>query len=478
MAPHGDVVVVGGSIAGASTALMLARAGRRVTLVEPEPELLTVDEPTLRPGAPQTVHAHGFMCRSRIELATRLPDVLDAAHDAGAVDWDFLSLLPAHLQDGGRPGDEDFVTMKTRRVTLDRALWGVLAAEPGIEVVEDRVTELLVDDGRPPGVRGVRTRSGHELRGDVVVDAGGRRSPVRRWLSRAGIVQPAATSACGVQYHTLHLGIGPGERPPHGFAVVAEYPTFVILQFFGDDDTAMLAIGAYRDEPLLRAFTDRDVVLRVLAESPPHAPWLAMSEVISPLFVMGAFDNVLRRLVADGEPLVLGLHQVGDAHCLTNPTRGRGMSLALAAVGRLCDLLAEHPDDHRKRALEYDAWVERVLGVYWRESAAADLGWGGRFRANLAGRAVPPHAPGLELPPGSTVSPQEFDRAADADPDLMRAALRAAMLLDDDRRVGTPEVQERVRQVVDGLPDPDPEPPPTGGLHDRAHLEEVLAPGA
>jgi hypothetical protein len=37
----------------------------------------------------------------------------------------------------------------------------------------------------------------------------------------------------------------------------------------------------------------------------------------------------LRRLVVDGVPVVTGLHAVGDSVCTTNPTLGRGLSLAL-----------------------------------------------------------------------------------------------------------------------------------------------------
>uniref|UniRef100_UPI003A5BCA62 hypothetical protein n=1 Tax=Nocardioides sp. TaxID=35761 RepID=UPI003A5BCA62 len=62
-----SAAVIGGSVAGSASALLLARAGWAVTLVEPGlPDLLEPGaQPTSRRGAPQAIHAHGFGSRSR-----------------------------------------------------------------------------------------------------------------------------------------------------------------------------------------------------------------------------------------------------------------------------------------------------------------------------------------------------------------------------------------------------------------------------
>ncbi|MFD7576229.1 FAD-dependent oxidoreductase, partial [Streptomyces sp. NPDC059810] len=72
------IVVAGGGIAGLSAALLLARQGYAVDLVErdgpPPPDLGDVQE-WQRPGAPQVRHPHMFLGLFRHLLHTRLPDV-------------------------------------------------------------------------------------------------------------------------------------------------------------------------------------------------------------------------------------------------------------------------------------------------------------------------------------------------------------------------------------------------------------------
>ncbi len=98
--------------------------------------------------------------------------------------------------------------------------------------------------------------------------------------------------------------------------------------------------------------------------SPPPHPWVEAdrSEAITPVHVMGRLLN--RRvdfLDADGRPLVLGFHAVGDAHTCTNPLYGRGCSLAMVGATLLADALAEHPDDPVARSVAYEAATEREI---------------------------------------------------------------------------------------------------------------------
>jgi glycine/D-amino acid oxidase-like deaminating enzyme len=85
----GQVVVVGGSIAGLAAALALTGSGRRVTLLErdaaPLPATpLEAFQSWQRPGAPQTRHAHAFLSRLRNLLRERAPELLAKLLAAGA----------------------------------------------------------------------------------------------------------------------------------------------------------------------------------------------------------------------------------------------------------------------------------------------------------------------------------------------------------------------------------------------------------
>ena len=97
-----SVVVLGGSVAGSAAALQLARAGWRVSLVDPALDRVASPGQQVgpRPGAPHTVHAHSFGSRANVELQRRLPDV------------------HAALLEAERSGDRDLTILQVRRHTF------------------------------------------------------------------------------------------------------------------------------------------------------------------------------------------------------------------------------------------------------------------------------------------------------------------------------------------------------------------------
>src|SRR5215204_3519632 len=129
-----DVIVVGGRVAGASTAMLLARAGARVALVERS-----------RHGS-DTVSTHGLM-RAGVMQLTRwglLGMVVDAGTPA-------IRRTDFHYADGEsvqvsiRPGAGVDALYAPRRHVLDRILVDAAAAA-GVAVRHDTtVTDLLVD---------------------------------------------------------------------------------------------------------------------------------------------------------------------------------------------------------------------------------------------------------------------------------------------------------------------------------------------
>jgi len=74
--------------AGLSTALILARAGHDVTILERDPQPLPPDVDCAatwdRPTVPQTQHTQSILALGRLILARKLPDVLDDLLAAGA----------------------------------------------------------------------------------------------------------------------------------------------------------------------------------------------------------------------------------------------------------------------------------------------------------------------------------------------------------------------------------------------------------
>lgn len=473
-----SAVVLGGSAAGSAAALLLARAGWSVTLVDPELDRLTDPgiQVSSRPGAPQAVHAHGFGSRAHVELSARLPDVYASLLDQGARVVPMAEMVPPDLIDGGRPADGDIAALQVRRPTLDRVLATAVAEAPVTRIVTKATGLLLELDGPVPAVRGLTLASGTPVAADVTIDAGGRRSPVTGWLRAAGLDQPERYDESVARYYTRHYAVvGEPPRLNSGFADIHGFTCHVQLLFLGDRGTAMLALAAHDEDPVLKLLRRSDAFEAIVAANDDFAAWRAVLEPTSDVHCLGAFDNRLRSLVREDRPLVVGLHQVGDALAMTNPTRGRGVAMALLTVGQLVDLLAEdsHPAD---TALAFEQWRRRTLVPYYLECAATDSIASAQLRAGLDGRSVPTNAPAVHLPDDHPITSFDLERAADRDPDLFRILLRASVMLDDERRVESPDIAEWVTRVLADTPPPDPERPPrTDGLHDRGHLERLLA---
>ena len=475
--PH--LAIVGGSVVGSATALLFGRSGWRVTLVDPDfTSLADPTEPVrVRPGSPQAVHAHGFMSRAHHELHTRLPDVLDRLVDDGAPQVPLSGLLPPFLYDGGRPGDEQLTALRTRRVALDRVLARAVATQPGVQRVTGRASGLAVEDGVPPLVRAVVLQDGTRIDADLVVDAGGRRSQVINWLRASGVELAERVDPCVARYYTRHYVVTTVDPPPlnRGFLAAYDFPSLSQFCFLGDNRTAMLAQAVHDDDPQLKALRHPEAFDAIVAANRDFADVWAVLSPTTEVFSLGSFANRMRSAVVGGVPVVRGLVQVGDALAAANPTRGRGISMGLAAAGRLHDLAVGDGLGGADLVAAYGAWCDTVLGVYYREIVASDLAVNARLRGGLVGEAVPANAPGVELPDGHPVTAAELDRAAGMDPDLFRYLIRAAMLMDDERAIASRWVADRTRELLRDAAAEEEPAPATDGLHDRATLAGLLA---
>jgi 2-polyprenyl-6-methoxyphenol hydroxylase-like FAD-dependent oxidoreductase len=93
-----SVLIVGGSIAGLTSGLILARAGHQVTVLERDaaamPETVEDAANWMRPTVPQVQHAHGFGALTRAILARRLPDVLGDLLAFGAGEYHLRQWMP------------------------------------------------------------------------------------------------------------------------------------------------------------------------------------------------------------------------------------------------------------------------------------------------------------------------------------------------------------------------------------------------
>lgn len=186
-----DVVVVGGRVAGASTALLLARAGARVALVDRSVR------------GSDTVSTHGLMRAGVLQLSRwGLLDQVVAAGTPPIRSTSFHYAGDRTVRVSIRPTPGVTALYAPRRKVLDRLLVDA-AADSGVETFHDTTVVGLLRDttGRVSGVR-ARTRRGADvdLSAPVTVGADGIRSLVAREAGAPVVRQGRTASAVLYRY--------------------------------------------------------------------------------------------------------------------------------------------------------------------------------------------------------------------------------------------------------------------------------------
>ncbi|HEY7205292.1 MAG TPA: FAD-dependent oxidoreductase [Methylomirabilota bacterium] len=375
------IVVLGAGVCGLATAMLMARGGHDVTVLErdPGPVPETPGEAWTawaRGGVAQFRQPHYLQTRARHVLDAELPDVRDALVAAGALRFDTLAAAPPSLPPlERRPDDDRFVTLTARRPILEQVVARSAAAESRLDIRRGTgVSHLVAAPGSgPPHVTGVRTESGEAIRADLVVDATGRRSPLPKWLEDIGATPlHEETEPSGFVYYTRFFrAIDGGSRPAPRERLLTAFGSFSILTLPADNDTwSVTVFGSMGDRPLT-GLRDADRWAAVVRACPLHAHWLAGEPITDVLPMAGILDRY-RRLVADGRPIVTGLALVADSWACTNPSLGRGIALGLAHAARLRDVARTDLDDPHRFAMAWDHATEADLTPWYRATVAID----------------------------------------------------------------------------------------------------------
>jgi flavin-dependent dehydrogenase len=182
---HYDAIVVGGRCAGAATAMLLARGGMRVLVIEAaRPGTDTLSTLALMRGGVLQLHRWGL---------------LDAVVDAGTP-----AILSTEFAYGDeietveiRPSGGISALRAPRRTVLDPLLLEA-ARVAGAEVrIPARVTRLLTDGGRVRGVEGIERGTGIRFRATapLTIGADGRNSTIAQAVNAPFRRRGTASSA-------------------------------------------------------------------------------------------------------------------------------------------------------------------------------------------------------------------------------------------------------------------------------------------
>ena len=338
-----QVTVLGAGVAGLATALLLARDGRRVAIIERDAFEVGVPEDAprwQRKGIPHFLQPHAFIPRGRAELARQLPDVYSSVLEAGAQDVDLTRKLPGPTV----PGDEVLQYLAARRPLIEWALRRAVAEDPRIEVRSSvSVRGLRVEAGR---VAAVRFGDG-DMDADLVVDALGRRTPIPAWLAERDLTdQPIESSDCGVVYYSRYYRLRPGCDLPDGPWILSprgDLGYFGYASFPGDNGTFAAILAVPTGVPEWRIFKDAAAFEAAVAQIPALRLWAdpARVEPITDVLPMAGLRNTLRTYDPDA---ALGLVPVGDSYSHTDPVLAHGVAFALIHAGELAAALREHHD--------------------------------------------------------------------------------------------------------------------------------------
>ena len=395
------ILVLGSGLAGLTTGMLLARDGHRVTVLERDPAAPPPPERAeeawdgwQRRGVNQFRLPHLMLPRWWAQLRAELPDIQPSLEAAGARSLNVLEALPEERRGPLRPDDDRFDTVTARRPVLEAALARV-AETAGVRIRRGvTVTGVTTVADAVPRVTGVLTADGRTVRADLAVDCGGRRSALPAWLRAAGIRPGAEQRAdSGFVYYGRHFRSRTGEQPAALASNLQHYDSVSVLTLPADGPTWSVVITTSARDKALRALRDPDRWHAAIAGYPLAAHW-AEGEPISGIDVMAGIEDRYRRLVVDGVPVATGVVAVGDSCAATNPSLGRGASMAVIHGCLLRDLLREtDPDDHDKLARRFDEATAKVIEPLYQMTLWFDRHRLAEIDADVAGQPYRPDDP-------------------------------------------------------------------------------------
>jgi 2-polyprenyl-6-methoxyphenol hydroxylase-like FAD-dependent oxidoreductase len=310
-----DAVIVGASLAGCATAILLGRAGARVALVEQRPDA----------AAYKKICSH-YIQASAVGALERL-GLLEPMLEQGALRSRVHIRTPSGWID---PPKQPTVPagVNLRRERLDPLIRAMAADTDGVELMLGLTVQSLLRDGEAICGAVARDTRGNErrLRSRLLVGADGRGSRVAKL---AGVRERKVRHG-RIAYGAYFEGGAPGSTPDASFWLMdpdmaAAFPTDEGLTFY-----AVMPVkeheAAFREDPA--------AALVEMIASVPDPPPIREARRITPMQGKLDLTNVAHA------PTAPGLALVGDAALAIDPLWGVGCGWALQSAEWLADSVA------------------------------------------------------------------------------------------------------------------------------------------
>ena len=342
--PDYDVVIVGASLAGATTAALLARQGVSVALVEKSP-----DPEHYKRLCTHEVVALANPVLDRLGLLDELRDIR-GPHRSPRL-WTTRGWIDPVTEADGSALEEG---LNIRREVLDPMVRKVAATTPGVDLqLGSTLTGVRrAESGRPVGVTVRQGGSASEITCRVLVGADGHRSTVAKLTGVPARLRPHERIGYAGYFEGIRM-----HRGPQNAARVWLLDPDVAYAFPTDGGLTLLAVAPTKTPERIAAFkADVDEEFRRIHQSLPDGPDFTDARLV------GRYVGTVSARNSWRPPAAPGLAFVGDAAQVTDFVWGTGCGFAFASGAWLADAVGPV-----LAAGGSDAVVDRALRRYRRQ---------------------------------------------------------------------------------------------------------------
>jgi menaquinone-9 beta-reductase len=375
-----DAIIVGARVAGSAAAILLARDGRRVLLVDkdafPSDRLSTH---IVLGGGTKVLERMGVL-----EMLERLGGVRFSKMRSIGPDFDYSGELARDSADDRG--------LCLGRALMDAAMIDTARSFEGVTFRERfRLTDLLIEDGAVLGIRGEDASGVHEFHAPLTIGADGMRSSVAQIASeRIGAFKRTDVPCARAYYYAYFDGVG---RKNLGDEVVTEFESAPGAgNLLCRCENGLTVAATAFDAAEMQTFrTDLASNLRrYLNRSFEVGKMLEGATMVGKVFSSGLLNNTYRDPVADGALLL------GDAGLHVDPLFGQGHSMALMSASIVGELAPQWFSTSGGKSIwsamlaEFTKRRDAELMPYYRASVRASqelgLDQGARFAHRAASR--------------------------------------------------------------------------------------------
>ena len=308
-----DVIICGASVAGCTAAVLYARRGARVALVERRSDMA----------------AHKVLCTHYIQpcaypVISEL-GMVEELESAGAVRnsakywtrWGWIE--PDAAGNGPLPHGYN-----VRRQTLDPMLRALAARTDGVDLLVGRTVERLVTEGgRVVGVAGGTGENAFELRARLVVGADGKDSAIAK-------LADTPTKTVDNQRFSYFAQFKGLPRPAGDITMSWFREPDIAYAMPNDGDITIVAVIPSKDR-IGEFKTDLDGAYRKFVAELPDGPDIDNAELVGKIVGTVNYPLVIREAVGNGYALI------GDAALTSDPLWGVGCGWAFQSASWLVE---------------------------------------------------------------------------------------------------------------------------------------------